>query len=156
LAFALVGSLLLLACSGDDGDSNAADTTSAVVTTSSVVTFTPPHDPVEADVPAEYLDAILADVAARSGLAAADLTVLDSTAVEWLDQRLGCVHLPAPEQPAPVDGYRVVVDTGNAQFDYRLDGAGTPYLCGDPITTSNGEDDGDHHEDEDPPEESSS
>ncbi len=73
---------------------------------------------------------------------------LDSTAVEWADQRLGCVHLEEPAEPAPIDGYRVVVDTGEAQYDYRLDQAGLFYLCGDPVETSP-EHEEEHHEDED-------
>ncbi len=95
---------------------------------------------------------MLADVAIRTGLPQEDFTLLDSTAVEWADQRLGCVHFPEPSDPKPIDGYRVVVDTGEAQFDYRLDEAGISYLCGDPIETSGKEpDEGDDDELEEAP-----
>ena len=104
---------------------------------------------VDAEVPDEFVAAVLADVAVRTGLTTAELTVLDSTAVEWADQRLGCVHFDEPSEPEPVDGYRVVVDSGEAEFDYRLDTAGAHALCGDPVVTPRTvSDDGDGHEDE--------
>ena len=107
---------------------------------------------MDADVPDEYLESVLADVATRTGLSQEGFTILDSTAVEWANQRLGCVHFPVPSDPMPIDGYRVVVDTGEAQFDYRLDDAGTSYLCGDPIETFEGEpDEGDDDEIEEAP-----
>ena len=114
-----------------------------------VATTLPSEDAANADIPDEYLKTVLADVAIRTGLPEESFTLLDSTAVEWADQRLGCVHFAEPSDPMPIDGYRVVVDTGEAQFDYRLDDVGTSYLCGDPIEPSGKEtEEGDHDEDE--------
>ena len=144
-ATAVISALVLLgACSSD---SNASTTT--VASSVPVSTLLPSENAVDADLPDEYLQTVLTDVATRTGLAQEDFTLLDSTAVEWADQRLGCVHFPEPSDPRPIDGYRVVVDTGEAQYDFRLDDTGTSYLCGDPIDSSKPEtDEGDHHEDE--------
>ena len=130
--------IVLAACSGD-----ADDSTTTVASSIPVATTPPGEDPVDADVPDDYLENVLADVATRTGLAQEGFTLLDSTAVEWADQRLGCVHFPEPSDPMPIDGYRVVVDTGETQFDYRLDNTGTSYLCGDPVETSEKEPDED-------------
>ena len=150
----LAGLLVVGACSGNGAgsDSTTANSDDIAVTSVPVVTILSSDDPVDADVPAEYLDAVLSEVATLSGIPQEDFTVLDSTAVEWADQRLGCVHFAEPSDPMPIDGYRVVVDTGEAQFDYRLDDAGTSYLCGDPIENSGKQpDEGDDGEIEDAP-----
>ena len=137
--------VIIAACSGD-----ADSSTTTVASSAPVARISPSEDAVDADVPDEYLENVLTDVATRTGLRQEDFTLLDSTAVEWADQQLGCVHFPEPSNPMPVDGYRVVVDTGEAQFDYRLDDAGISYLCGDPIETSE-KDEGDHDEIEEAP-----
>ena len=140
MSLVVMSALVLGACNGDGAD--APTPAPATVDTEAVA-------PEDADVPDEFVAAVLADVVARTGLTAAELTVLDSTAVEWADQRLGCVHFDEPSDPEPVNGYRVVVDSGDAEFDYRLDAGGAYALCGDPVVTPrNVPDDGDGHEDE--------
>ena len=94
--------------------------------------------------------AILDAVAARSGLETDALTVIEASEVDWADQRLGCVHFAQPAEPEPVDGFRVVVDADDVEFDYRVDDLGTYELCGDPIaaTPEPHDDDGDTDLDE--------
>ena len=139
------------ACTAD-----VAESTSTVATSTSIVTLNPESDPVDADLPDDYLDDVLADLEGLTGLARAQFSVLDDSAVEWASQRLGCVHLPEPSDPMPVDGYRVLIDAGQAQYDYRLDDMGMFHLCGDPVGIPDVSDEGDHDErDEGPDEESS-
>ena len=157
LAPALAALLVFGACSGNDTGSDSTDSPSggAAVSSVPVVTLLPSEDGVDADVPGRYLDTVLAEVAALTGLPQEDFTILDSTAVEWADQRLGCVHFEQPSEPMPVDGFRVVVDTGEAEFDYRLDANGDARLCGDPVTSKDPADEGEHDEDEELPDETS-
>ena len=71
-----------------------------------------------------------------------------------VDGEVAGVIFEDPAEPAPVDGYRVIVHTGVAEYDYRLDAAGAARLCGEPVASS---DLGEDHEDDDvPPEDSTS
>lgn len=146
-ALVIAGLVALTACNGTGTDFEGAIDSSEVTSLpsdSSVVTLLPSEEAVDADVPEDYLGAVLADVAARTGAELDDLMVLDASAVEWADQRLGCVHVEEADRPEPVDGYRVVIDTGEAQFDYRLDASGTLNLCGGPVDAQDDGHDGDH------------
>ena len=102
------------------------------------------------------MDGVLSDLEGLTGLDRAQFSVLDDSAVEWASQRLGCVHLPEPSDPIPVDGYRVVIDTGQAQYDYRVDDMGMFHLCGEPVGIPDVSDEGDHDEREEGPEDATS
>jgi len=88
---------------------------------------------VTGEVPQDVLDAILADAAQRSGAPAESLEVVTAAAVTWTDGSLGC---PEPGQfytQALVDGYQVVIDTGDEQLDdYRVGSGGSFRLCENP------------------------
>jgi hypothetical protein len=86
------------ACTAD-----VAESTSTVATSTSIVTLLPEGDPVDASLPEDYLDGVLSDLEGLTGLDRAQFSVLDDSAVEWASQRLGCVHLPEPSDPMPVD-----------------------------------------------------
>ncbi len=92
----------------------------------------PSQPPVEVgggEVPASYLEAVVADAAERSGVSADEVSVLEATAVVWSDGSLGC---PEPGQSyiqMLIDGYRVVVSAGGRTLDYRLDGEGSFFVC---------------------------
>ena len=135
---------------------DVAEPMSTVATSTSIVTLLPDSDPVDASLPEDYLDEVLSDLESLTGLDRAQFSVLDDSAVEWADQRLGCVHLPEPSDPIPVDGYRVLIDTGQAQYDYRLDDMGMFHLCGDPVGIPEVSDEDDHDEREEGPDEESS
>ncbi len=135
---------------------DVAESTSTVATSTSIVTLLPEGDPVDASVPEDYMDGVLSDLEGLTGLDRAQFSVLDASVVEWASQRLGCVHLPEPTDPIPVDGYRVLIDTGQAQYDYRLDDMGMFHLCGDPVDIPEVSDEGDHDEREEGLDEESS
>lgn len=88
--------------------------------------------PVAGEVPAEYLDPVIADAAGRAGAAPGDVRVTRAQAKQWSDGSLGC---PQPGQmytQALVDGYWVELDVGGQPFDYRLNERGTFRLCTSP------------------------
>lgn len=136
-----VAALTMSACSSDGADSTTPEPTPIEFEASDS------DDDASADVPDEYLAAVLSDVATYTGTPPQDFTVLDATGVEWASQRLGCVHFEEPPAPAPVDGYRVVVDAAGVEYDYRLDESGAFRLCGDPLETTDGADSDGHHGD---------
>ncbi|WP_166355812.1 hypothetical protein [Phytoactinopolyspora limicola] len=90
--------------------------------------------PVTGEVPAEFLDEVIADAAGRSGVDVGGVTVVRAQAVQWPDGSLGC---PEPGQmytQAIVDGYWVELDAGGEVFDYRLNDQGMVKLCTSPMT----------------------
>jgi hypothetical protein len=81
------------------------------------------------EVPGDLLDSVLADLAARAAVAPASVTVVRGEEVIWPDGSLGC---PVPGEvyaQAPVPGYRIVLEAGEAAFDYRAATAGWFRLC---------------------------
>lgn len=82
------------------------------------------------EAPAAFLDAVLADASARSGVPQDQLVIREARAVTWSDGSLGC---PEPDQAyiqILIDGYQVIVEAGDTIYDYRLDGQGNFKLCG--------------------------
>ena len=91
--------------------------------------------PVPADVsgvPQGILDAVLEDAAARTGVAAGDITVLEAKAVTWPNGALGCPQPGMMYTEMIVPGYRVIVQAGGEELDYRVGSGGTPSLCENP------------------------
>lgn len=84
------------------------------------------------DVPEDLLDAILADAAQRSATPAESLEVVTAAAVTWSDGSLGCPEPGMFYTQALVDGYQVVIDTGEQQLDYRVGSGGSFRLCENP------------------------
>ena len=94
---------------------------------------TPPPPPaiepiMTGQVPAELMDAILADASSRSATKSA-LTVIRAEAVTWSDGSLGCPEKGMSYTQALVDGYWVVLDSGGLQMDYRAGTGGGFKYC---------------------------
>jgi hypothetical protein len=83
-------------------------------------------------LPGAIPDAVLASVmdvaATEAGVAPADVTVVSAEPVTWGDGSLGCPQPGVMYTQALVDGYRVVVEAGGEQLDYRV-GNGQVRLC---------------------------
>ncbi|MGH2382275.1 MAG: hypothetical protein ACRDG7_13800 [Candidatus Limnocylindria bacterium] len=90
-----------------------------------------PSDPaaVIGEVPAEQLDAILADAASRTDVDVADIETIRATAMTWPDGSLGCPEPGQTYTQALVDGYHVVVDAAGESLDYRATTSGSFRLC---------------------------
>ncbi|AYY14560.1 hypothetical protein EF847_19530 [Actinobacteria bacterium YIM 96077] len=90
----------------------------------------PSGPPVTGEVPADYLDEVLADAAGRSD--ADEVEVIRARAVQWSDGSLGCPEPGKMYTQALVDGYQVEVRAGDRVYDYRLDHNGAFKLCTSP------------------------
>ncbi len=81
------------------------------------------------EVPDDVLDPILAAAAERTGLAAAEITVVEAAQVTWPDGSLGCPEPGQAYTQALVDGYQVILDAGGEELDYRVGSGGSFRLC---------------------------
>jgi hypothetical protein len=91
----------------------------------------PPSEPppaVTGEVPADLLEAIMADAESRMTTKGA-LTVVRAESVTWSDGSLGCPEPGVMYTQALVDGYWVVLDAGGSQMDYRASSKGSFKLC---------------------------
>ncbi len=95
--------------------------------------------PVTGEVPADLLDAIKADLAARQQAGVEAIQVLRAEAVVWRDGSLGCPKPGLMYTQALVDGYWVVLRLNGREWDYRAgdrkhfmlcEGGGKPPLDG--------------------------
>jgi hypothetical protein len=80
-------------------------------------------------VPAEMIEAALADAANRSTVARAEITVLSADPVTWVDGSLGCPQPGMMYTQALVSGYRIVLQAGNQALNYHAMSRGKPVFC---------------------------
>jgi len=92
----------------------------------------PPQRGSGGEVPDDYLAAVLADAAERTGVAVEELDVVEAAAVVWSDGSLGCPQPGREYIQVLIDGYRVVVSAAGTTLDYRLDGRGNFFVCDAP------------------------
>jgi len=79
------------------------------------------------------VDLATSDLSARTGVPAAEITVLSAEAVTWSDASLGCPHPEMRYAQVPQDGARVVLESGGRRFRYHMGGQTTePFLCEQP------------------------
>ena len=81
------------------------------------------------EVPRPILDAILADLAKRTGSARETLDVLRSEETVFPDGSLGCPKPGLAYTQALVEGYRVVIRHAGKDYDYRAARSGYFVLC---------------------------
>jgi hypothetical protein len=94
----------------------------------------PPHgatmaDAAKADVPDALLVAVKADLAARRQVAVDDIRLLSSESLLWRDLSLGCGKPNELYAQVEVPGYRILLEAGGRQFDYRARDGGPFILC---------------------------
>lgn len=80
-----------------------------------------------AAVPPARWQAIVDDLTARG--ITGDPEVVSAEEVVFSDGSLGCPSPGVAYTQALVDGMRVIVRAGDAQYDYRFGGTDTPKLC---------------------------
>lgn len=88
-----------------------------------------PEPPIVGEVPAELLQAMIAELAGRTGAVPADVTVVQAEAVEWPDGSLGC---PQPGQSylqVITPGYKVLLELAGKRYDYRASERGFFFEC---------------------------
>ena len=69
------------------------------------------------------------DVTVRLGVPTTDLRVVASDSRTWPDPRLGCVARRGVEEPAPVPGYRIVLESDGKRYTYHTDLTGRMVHC---------------------------
>lgn len=90
-------------------------------------------EPVTGEVPADILDAVVADAARQIGIGEDEIEVVRAESITWNDGSLGCPEPGMMYTQALVDGYRVVVDADGQELDYRVDSSGGFRICDSPI-----------------------
>ena len=88
-----------------------------------------PRAPVVGEVPDPILSAAREDLATKLDVSAESIGVKESAEVVWNDGSLGC---PRPDQvytQALQPGYRIVLEHGGRQYDYRATERGYLFLC---------------------------
>jgi hypothetical protein len=88
-----------------------------------------PRVPIVGEVPDSILSAAKEDLAAKLDVAAESIGVREAASVVWNDGSLGC---PRPGQvytQALEPGYRIILEHGDRQYDYRATERGYFFLC---------------------------
>ena len=85
--------------------------------------------PVTGEVSAGLMDAILKDLAGRTGVAVEDISVIQAQSIVWNDGSLGCPQPGMSYTQSIVPGYWVVLDVDGVQYDYRETTRGYFSLC---------------------------
>jgi hypothetical protein len=73
------------------------------------------------------------DLTVRLAVPARDVHIVASDARAWPDQRLGCGARRGVEEPAPVPGYRIVLEADGRRYTYHTDLAGRIMRCEAPV-----------------------
>lgn len=143
IATTLACALVLAACGGAEESFDSGSAETSIVTTippaERTGTTTPPpttvppsgeESPLTGEVPLDFVAEIVADAAARTGVAAEDILVTVAESVLWSDGSLGCPQPGEMYTQAIVEGFRVVVDTGDeGELDYRTGGTNFWIIC---------------------------
>ncbi len=79
--------------------------------------------------PDDLMANIVADVLERTGASQSDLTVVRNEAAIWSDGSLGCAEPGQSYTQALVNGYWVVIDHADSEYDYRASSSGYFKLC---------------------------
>lgn len=89
-------------------------------------------EPVTGEVPAEILEAILAEVAEQTGAQPEQVEFVRAEQAIWNDGSLGCPQPGVVYTQAPVTGYWVVLQFNGETFDFRVNERGIFTRCDGP------------------------
>ena len=115
--------LVLTACAQPGAESST--TAASAMTDESV--GEPPLSITE--VPAEVLEAIVADAADRAGVEPQDVEITIAEAVTWSDGSLGCPEPGMMYTQALVPGYRVELEAAGKRYVYHASTKGSFKRC---------------------------
>lgn len=88
-----------------------------------------PLPPITGEAPAELLNAIKSDLSALTGVATDEILVIRDQATVWSDGSLGCPQPGILYTQALVNGYWVVLQVGEEEYDYRAAESGYFFRC---------------------------
>jgi hypothetical protein len=120
--------IFLAGCTASGGGAGSAGEPSVVAPAPSS------QSAASADValPAEIMDPIVADAAARLSVDPAAVSIVSAQPETFTDGSLGCPEMGVMYTQALVDGYHVVVAANGTQLDYRGSVPGQFRLCTNP------------------------
>lgn len=75
--------------------------------------------PVTGQAPAEFINAVVADLSATLDIDPAGITVIHDEFVSWNDGALGCPQPGMAYTMAEVDGYRIRLQVNDQVYDYH-------------------------------------
>lgn len=75
------------------------------------------------------IDKTIADLANRLSISAAQVTLLEATAVVWPDSSLGCPQPGMMYLQVPEDGLLIRLQAGDQVYEYHSGGIREPFLC---------------------------
>jgi hypothetical protein len=94
---------------------------------------TSPASPLpQSPATARLVDQAIQDLAQRLNLPADQIEFVSFQAVNWPDGSLGCPHPAIDYIQVPVEGYRILLRAGGAEYDYHGGGRRGPFLCTNP------------------------
>jgi hypothetical protein len=120
--------ILVAACTASGGGAGSAGEPSVAAPAPS----SQPAASSDVSLPAEIMDPIVADAAARLSVDRAAVSIVSAEAETFSDGSLGCPEVGVMYTQALVDGYHVVVAANGTQLDYRGSAAGQFRLCTNP------------------------
>ena len=85
--------------------------------------------PIVGEVPESILSAAREDLAAKLDVSPESIGVREAASVLWNDGSLGCARPDQVYTQAQVPGYRIVLEYGDRQYDYRATERGYLFLC---------------------------
>lgn len=123
--------LALVACQPPDTESEAASEAAAErgPAVSEPLTANLIDAAASGGLPADLLNAIIADLAKQEQLLPADIALLRGESVTWPDGALGCPRPGEIYTHAEVPGYWVVLQAAGREYGYRAAGAGHFRRC---------------------------
>ncbi len=75
------------------------------------------------------------DLATRLGVDESNIEVVTAEVVTWPDSSLGCPQPGMAYLQVPVDGFRILLERGDAVYSYHAGGSTyEPFLCEEPDT----------------------
>ena len=77
----------------------------------------------------ERIEQARQDLAARLGVPAAEIQVVEARAVTWPDSSLGCPEPGRMYLQVLTPGFRIVLETGGKRYTYHAGREGSPFLC---------------------------
>jgi len=84
---------------------------------------------VTGEVPVELLDALKSDLIECTGATLDQIKLVRAQAITWPDGSLGCPQPGVFYTQALVNGYWVVLEAGDQEYDYRLADTGYFFVC---------------------------
>lgn len=116
--------LIVAACTAGGGASPSASDGRPSV---SPIPSSPP--PSGGILPEALAAAITADAATILGVQAADVRIVSAEPTTWNDGSLGCPKIGVMYVQVLIDGYKVIVEAGDRQLDYRTGRDGEFRIC---------------------------